>query len=291
MGPAPTLATYQKAATSIYAPEESADITNEEAATNAQVANDQAETGQVDTDYESAIDNLQNTIQSQTGQIGALYTSKLLGNISGLQGNDMGEMYAKADQQESLIEETRANKLTQISTDETNAENEEAADVSSLKSKYQGEEASYAESAYSTAVKDYNTEAYQQEELGLNEAKLNQTASYEDSELGLKEQSLNNSEESSYLGSFKAKAKAGGGFTYTGPNGEAIDLGQYAMTLGGGNTTNALNIIKNQLSQSSTSYDKKALAEIGNGEKIGASSTNILKAIQSEFNIDFGGTL
>lgn len=285
MGPAPSLSTYESAAQSIYAPQEQADITTQQATTAADVANLQSETGQVNTDYQSAIDNLNNSVQDQTGKIGQLYATRLLGNISGLQGNDMGEMYAKADQQQSLIEETRANKLSSISTAETNAQNEGNAAVSALESKYQGEEANYAQSAYSSAVKDYNTTAYQQEELGLEYAKLQNS-----------ESNTTTSEENTLASSFKATGKEGvgpngssdvastsNGYDFTGPNGAPISMAQYLNGSTGGNLNSALGqqTLLNLL-QNGSSYDKSIYGAVK-----GLSGSQLLSTVSA---IDSKGT-
>lgn len=172
MGPAPSLATYQQAAQSIYEPQKAADITQAQATTAADIANMESGKGQIQTDYQTAINNLTATTNANVGKINQLYTERLGGNFSGLQGNDLGSMFGKAAQAQGVIESTRANKLAAIATSETNAQNQLGATISSLTSKYQGEEANYAQSSYSSAVKEYNTEQYQQQQLALRQESI-----------------------------------------------------------------------------------------------------------------------
>jgi len=169
MGPAPTLATYQAAASSIYQPQLQADITTAQNTETNDVANEESLKGQVNTDYQTAIDKLTTSTNNSVAKINQLYTERLGGNFSGLQGNDLGTLFATASTNQTTIEDTRANKLAQIATTETNDQNTYNSTVASLTSKYQGEEADYANTQYGAAVKEYNTEQYQQQELALKQ--------------------------------------------------------------------------------------------------------------------------
>ncbi len=173
----PSLATYQQAASAIYEPQKAADITTAQATTAADVANLEASKGQVQTDYQTAINNLTSTTNSNVAKINQLYTLRLGGNFSGLQGNDLGGMFAKATQAQGVIESTRANKLTQIATTETNDKNQLNATIASLTSKYQGQEASYAQSSYAAATKEYDTQQQRDFTNQLALAKYNLSAS------------------------------------------------------------------------------------------------------------------
>lgn len=172
MGPAPQLSTYQAAANAIYQPQLQGDITTAKNTETGDIANEEALKGQVQTDYQSAIDKLTQTTNTNVGKINQLYTERLGGNFSGLQGNDLGTMFATASQNQATIESTRANKLAAIATTETNDQNTYDSTVQSLTSKYQGEEADYADTAYSAAVKQANTDQLNQEKLAISEAKL-----------------------------------------------------------------------------------------------------------------------
>lgn len=257
MGPVPSLSSYQQAAQSIYEPQLQADITSSKAKTAADIANEESLKGQVATDYTSAIDKLAQNVQDQTAKISQLYTERLGGNFSGLQGNDMGQLYARTNEQQSIIEQTRANKLAQISTAETNLQNTGNADLSALTSKYQGLEADYAQKAYGSAVSQYNTDQYRQTQLGLSEARL-----------GIEQQKLANSETASQK-EYKASGKgssvsAGGsgtgdtskGYNFTGPNGEPINMSQYIQGAG----KNGQDIIN--LLQNGSSYDRNIAKQV-----------------------------
>ncbi len=283
----PNLATYQKAANSIYNPQQASDIAGLQATERSTINTLEASKPQIATDYQSAINTLTQTTQANAAKINQLYSERLGGNFSGLQGNDLGNMYGMAAQQQSIISQTMANKLAQITGQESNAKIAYATGVSQEKSKIQSAKAQYAQSAYGSAQKNYVDAQYknaqlqmEQERLGLEQARFAQSGS-----------NRANNANNAYLAQFQASPKKGGGFSYKGPNGEAMDLGQYAMTLAQGNSGNALAIIENQLQQSGTKYDKRALADIGNGKKIGASNAQILKALQSGYNIDFNGMM
>jgi hypothetical protein len=172
----PSLADYQGAANAIYDPQQASDTIALQNTYQTTVNTLEASKGQINTDYQSAITNLQNTVQSNTGKIDQLYAEKLGGNFSGLEGNDMGQMFAKADQQQATIESTRANKLATISTGEANAQITMQSSIDALTPKYQALKATYAQSNYAAAVKEYNTTAYQQEELGLRQESIDKVS-------------------------------------------------------------------------------------------------------------------
>jgi hypothetical protein len=176
MGPAPSLSSYQKAAQSIYAPQQAAEART--LATNEQNTINTLESGkgQISADYQSAIDNLNTTLNADIGKINQLYTERLGGNFSGLQGNDLGGLFSSAQKQQSNIEQTRANKLAEITVGETNAKNTYNTDVTNLPSKYQSLQAQYAQGAYGSAVKDYQTQAYRQAQLQQAQERINISA-------------------------------------------------------------------------------------------------------------------
>lgn len=170
MGPAPTLAQYQAAAQSIYAPQQAADAASLKA-TNTTTKNTlEAEKGQIGTNYQSAINNLNSSVQDRTGSINQLYTERLGGNFSGLQGNDLGMMYAKANQQQGIIESTRANALNNIAVQEGNADITYNTNLNNLGSMYQSKEAQYANAGYDSAMKSYQAQQLEQERIAQAQA-------------------------------------------------------------------------------------------------------------------------
>src|ERR1039458_1032419 len=168
MGPAPSLATYQSAATSIYAPQETAANTLATNTTASDIANEEALKGTVETNYTTAINNLTNTTNTNVAKINQLYTTRLGGNFSGLQGNDLGSLFAKEGQSLSTIESTRADKLNSIATTESNDQNTLNATIAANASKYQGSEASYANTNYNSAVKTYDSEQLSLYKAGIS---------------------------------------------------------------------------------------------------------------------------
>lgn len=254
MGPAPDLATYEAQANATYAPQEQAEQTQSAATHQANLNTLGTQLSSTGTQYDEQEQGLTNTVQSEAAQIAQTYSTHLLGNFSGLQGNDMGEMFSKANQQEQNIETERTNAINAVNTSITNENLTYNANSAALVSKYQGLEAGAASDSYNAAVKDYDTEQYQQEQLGLDYAKLNQTASYESGELANSANSAANSASNAY----KATGKGGStnnGYDFTGPNGQPISLSQYLQGSSQGNgqvwTQTALNILKN-----GTAYDQ-----------------------------------
>lgn len=249
----PQLSDYQAAAKAQYEPQLQADITTSKANTAASIANLESTKGQINTDYSSAIQNLKNSVQDQTGQISQLYTSRLLGNFSGLQGNDMGKMYSRANQQQATIESTRANKLSSIATQQTNLRNSEIANESALTSKYQGLEAGAASSGYSAAIKDFEDQQYRQQELGLREQEIAATNANRAATLAASQQA-----------GYKVKQGSQGQYMFSDRNGTPISMAEYVANSGGGENT-----VKNLL-QNGTNYDKNVYKKVAGltGDKL-----------------------
>lgn len=248
----PSLTDYQTAAQAIYAPQQQAEMTQLQA-TNTTTKNTlESEKGQIQTDYNSAIQNLNNTVQDQTAQISQLYSLRLGGNFSGLQGNDMGQMFARANQQQATIASTEANKLSAITTAEGNADITYQADLASLTPKYQSEEEQYAQSNYAAAVKQYDTQQYQQAELSIRQASLG----ISEARLGVEAQTAANTAAEKYKVTYQP-GKAGlasGAKAYTGPNG-ATNLYNFAVGSNNGDPNAAYQTIVQELS-SGTAQDQ-----------------------------------
>lgn len=281
MGPAPQLSTYQAAAQAIYEPLKAADQTALQA-TNTTTKNTlEAEKPQVQTDYQSAIDTLTNSVQDQTAKIQQLYANNLSGNFSGLEGNDMGELFSRANQQEGIIASTEANKLAAITTEEGNADITYQADLAALTPKYMSEEAQYANSAYGSAVSQYDTDAYHQQELGLEQERI-----------GIEANNSANSANSATASAFKATGKTSfdpntksnvastsNGYNFTGPNGTPVNMAQYLSGAGGGSVDPGQ---LGALLQNGSSYDKAIYGQVQNlsGDAL----------IQAVANLDAKGT-
>lgn len=168
---------YMKAAKAIYEPQKTSEAIALKATKTTTINSLEAEKGQISTDYQDAIDKLTQSVQDQTSQINQLYTERLGGNFSGLQGNDLGNMFARANQQQAVIGMTRANKLAQITTGETNAKITYGAGVAALKPKYQSLETQYAQSSYGSALKAQQTQANNDRAYALSVARFNRSGS------------------------------------------------------------------------------------------------------------------
>lgn len=261
---------YMQAAQSIYEPQKQAEATALTAVRDTTKNSLEAQKGQVNTSYQQAIDKLTLAVQDQSSQINQLYTQRLSGNFSGLQGNDMGNMFSRANQQQGYIESTRANKINEITTGETNADINYNAGIASLTPKYQSLETQYAQDAYGSAVKAQREQANSDRSYNLSVAKL-----------GISQQDKANKAAQDAAGKYKVNFKndAGqqGDKSYEGPNG-STNLFQYAAGINNGDQGATWSTIKTELS-SGSSTDKKALQLISNLEKQGKSQGDIVNRL------------
>lgn len=238
----PNYANYESAARAIYEPQKQAEATALGATRDMTKNTLESQKGQVNTDYQSAVDNLTQAIQDQTGQINQLYSQRLGGNFSGLQGNDLGNMYGRANQQRANIESTRANKLAEITTGQTNADIAYGAGMASLEPKYQSMETQYAQNAYGSALKDYQDQLYKQQQLQLSYARLAQSAAN-------RQDAQTNAAQAKYkvtgkLNSDTGKADNSQGYAFTGPGGTPISLAEYVAG-SGGDVNTVLDLLQN----------------------------------------------
>src|ERR1044072_6722791 len=96
--------------------------------------------------------------------------------FSGLQGNDMGMMYSKANQNRTDIETTRANKLTDLAKPRSMTLAEERSQGEVLRSKYRGMKNQYAQSLYNQALKDEEDRRRFDEQMAMRRQSAAQSA-------------------------------------------------------------------------------------------------------------------
>jgi len=167
------LATYQNQANSIYDPQQANAAAALTADKTAQINTLEGNKGTIGQDYATAIQNLNQTTQGNVGTINQLYTQRLGGNFSGLQGNDMGQMFARAHQDQTNIETTRANKLNDLAIQEGNVNNKYTVDNNALTGKYSALKNQYAYAGYASALKQEQQQQYQQQQLQLAQERIN----------------------------------------------------------------------------------------------------------------------
>jgi hypothetical protein len=250
-------ASYQKAAASIYEPQKAAEAASLKTARQTSINTLEASKGQVSTDYQSAIENLNQSLNENISKINQLYTERLGGNFSGLQGNDIGGAISTSQRQQATIESTRANKLAQISTDENNANLTYNTDIANLGSKYKSLESEYAQKAYSDAVKQQQDNAYKQAELQLRQESVNISAARAANSGGLTA-GEQQAEADKYKVSYKKNAN--GDKSYVGPNG-STNLYQYASGVNRGDAAGTWQTIKSEL-KTGSSTDKAAYNKV-----------------------------
>ena len=215
------LATYQAAANSIYDPQQANESASLAATNNANIATLEGQKGQINTDYGQAVQNLRQTTQQNTGQINQLYTQRLGGNFSGLQGNDLGQMFSRAAQDQTNIETNRANKLNGINTEQTNAKNIYNTTNNSLVGKYSALKNQYANTAYADANKQEQDNYYKQANLQLAQQRN-----------GIAAQNANNAAASKLTAGYGVKSSSTGGYSFHGANGVPVTLAKYASVTG-----------------------------------------------------------
>lgn len=262
---------YTQAAQAIYEPQKQAEQIALTATRDTTKNALESQKAQVSTNYQSAIDKLTQSVQDQTGQINQLYSQRLGGNFSGLQGNDLGQMFSRANQQQGIIEQTRANKLNEITTGQTNADINYGAGVAGLTPKYQSLESQYAQNAYSSAMKAQQDQANKDREYNLSVAKFYQSGS-------------NNA--ASAASKYKVSQYSSGNKAYTGPNGQT-NLYDYAANVAGGNAGQTYNIIKQELKTGSAT-DKGAYNGMLKLEQQGLSPDQILQRLSKSNSYIFG---
>ncbi len=260
----PSLAAYQENARAIYEPQKQAEEIGLRATRDTTKNALESQKGQVATTYQQAIDKLTQSVQDQTGQINQLYSQRLGGNFSGLQGNDLGQMFSRANEQQGYIEQTRANKLNEITTGQTNADINYGAGIAALNPRYQSLETEYAQKNYGNALSDYQS---QQAAVAAANARVSRSASSAASNTSI-----------SQAGKYKVGQFTSGNKYYTGPNGQT-NLFQYAMGANNGDINGAYQEIKSQLKTGSQT-DKGAYNGILKLEQQGLPIDQILARLQ-----------
>lgn len=232
---------YQDAAAAVYEPQKAAEATALGATRDTTKNSLEAEKGQVGTDYQSAIDQLTQSVQDQTGQINQLYSQRLGGNFSGLQGNDLGQMFSRANSDQSIIEQTRANKLGEITAGETNADIDYGAGIAALTPKYQSLETQYAQSAYGEDQKAAQAQANSDRSYNLAATKVGNSQA---SQFKVSGKSVNGTSSNS------------NGYAFTGPNGKPVNMAEYIQGAGMGGQ-DIIDLLTN-----GSSYDRSVINKI-----------------------------
>lgn len=168
----PSLSTYQAAANQIYDPLLQGELGSASAAHTANINTLESQKGGVSATYNDSIYNLNKSTQSNSAKIQQQYTLALGGNFSGLQGNDMGMMFADAAHEQGSIETARDNALNDIGTKQTNETMTYNADVGAIQGKYASQKTQYAQDQYGAAMNAYQQSILDQQKLALEYANV-----------------------------------------------------------------------------------------------------------------------
>lgn len=252
-----SLADYQTAAEQFYAPQQQAEARSLVANRDETINSQEAQKGQVNTNYEDLINKLTQSVQDETAQIKHTYSDALGGNFSGLIGNDLGMMFTRANQQQGIIGETRANKLNEITANETNANIEYSTNIANLTPKYQTLKNEYASGGYAAAVK-----------AEKDQANLDRTYQLSLAKLGVSQNNKATTAADKISGQYKVvgknnadtgKADNSQGYSFTGPNNKPVTLAEYAQGKGGGSidVNDVLDLLQN-----GSSYDQAIYRQV-----------------------------
>lgn len=148
------LAQYQQSAASIYDPQLQAELEQLAQKKRSVLTALGEEEKTIEPEYQRALRGLGEQTRENEGKINQLYSQRLGGQFSGLQGNDMGMMFSKAADRRTDIETARAGKLSGIASRRTLAEQEEATGGNALRSRYTGLKNQYAQQAYERALRE-----------------------------------------------------------------------------------------------------------------------------------------
>lgn len=238
MGPAPSLATYQSQAEAQYAPELAADEATATATHQANLNTLSEQQSEINPEYDQAVTALQTQLTGETGALNQKYTEALQGNFSGLNGNDLGMLYSKANQDFTSIQTQRANALNEVATKISNENLTYNANESALTSKYQGEEAAAANSSYDTALNEYNTQEAENARASSSSGGL--TAG----------------ELLTEMNGYKVKQGKQGQYMFTNANNTPISMADFIAGSGQGSGA-VLSMLQN-----GTSYDKSVYSKV-----------------------------
>lgn len=168
----PNLATYQAAANSIYDPLQQGELGVAAAGHQSNVDTLNNQKSGVASTYADSIYALNKSTQTNSAKIQQQYTLALGGNFSGLQGNDMGMMFADAAHEQGSIETARDNALNDIGSKLSNETQSYNANVGAITGKYSSQKNQYAQDQYGAAVNAYQQSLIDQQKLQLEYAKL-----------------------------------------------------------------------------------------------------------------------
>lgn len=191
------LAQFQAQANAIYDPQgaaEKASLKTGYDATYSQLESSKADVG---TNYERAIRGVNETEKGQVSSLNALYSSRLAGNFSGLQGNALQGLYGKDNQARADLATNRINKLAQITGQETSALNKYNTDSRGVDAKITSEKAKYSSENYNSAVREEQRVAMEQEKeraaAERENAKMAQAEAFHSDQMNMEYAKINSS--------------------------------------------------------------------------------------------------
>lgn len=167
------LTAAQQAAQGIYDPQLQSELTQRQNAYLSQVGALNEEQGTVEPAYQKALRGLTDQQQQGEGKLNQLYSQRMGGMFSGLQGNDLGMFFSKGNQQRTDIESDRAGKLANIGRRQSESKNTWMSDMGSINSKYQGMKNQYAQDLYQKQVQQEEDQRRYQAQMSLENQKLN----------------------------------------------------------------------------------------------------------------------
>lgn len=250
------IAQYQAAANAVYDPQAAAEkdsLTTGFNSTKAALELSKVTSGQ---SYDRALRGVDESEKTQTSSLNSLYSQRLGGNFSGLQGNALQGLYGKDNQARADIQTSRANKLAEITGQEIASQNKYNTDTRNVDAKISGEKAKYANEGYNSALKQEeqqrrDTERQQQE--NQRQANSDRQFALSESRFAASESRANTKAGSDAGKGYKASQLSSGNYNFKGPNGRPVSMSEYSDATG----ANIMDLLRN----SGSPYDKAAFKD------------------------------
>ena len=269
------LAAFQAQANNIYDPQAKAQKDSLTSGYNAGKASMELTKGETNQGYERALRGVDETEKSQVSSLNSMYSQRLGGNFSGLQGNALQGLYGKDNQARADLATSRVNMLAKISGQETAALDKYNTDEQNVDARISGEKAKYSSDNYNSAVREEQRVAQEQEKAAQQERFHQDTMNMEYAKLSSSNANRASSAASKEANQYKVTTRSGGGYGFSGPHGAPVSMSEY-LNKTGGDVNSMLDMLRN-----GSSYDKKIYDMTARGmDKLGGDPQAIYNRIK-----------
>jgi hypothetical protein len=250
------LAQFQATANSIYDPMATADKASLTTNYNSGKAAMELGRGDANVNYDKALRGVNESEKTQTDSLNSLYSSRLGGNFSGLQGNALQGLYGKDNQARADIQTARASKLAQITGQEKASLDKYNTDTKNVDTRYTGEKAKYANEGYNSALKQEEVQrkdAERQQQEAQRQANSDRQFALSESRFSASEARANSKASADAGKGYKTSQLSSGNYKFTGPHGGPVSMSEYSDATG----NNIMDLLRN----SGSAYDQAAFKD------------------------------